>query len=155
MIGTTADSRSRSVCTRLDTARRRAISAGSRMVINPSGLSSRTTSPVSVTHAVVCSPLNVISTRNAGTFVSPALTAARLPTTASTGALVSVAGSNIIHLCRDPGTRPALASIREKFSVVAGGSASSMTWVRVSPPDVISTITRRASLDGDGRSTVP
>src|SRR5437870_8755066 len=46
-------------------------SADSRTVIKPSGLSSRTTSPVSVIHDVVRSPWYSISTRNAGIGRSP------------------------------------------------------------------------------------
>ena len=65
-MGTIAAASSMSACTWLGTAMARAFSADSRIVRSPSGLSSRTTSPVSVTHEVVRSPANSVSTRKRG-----------------------------------------------------------------------------------------
>ncbi len=87
MIGTTAAASSRSARTPPGTAVFRARSADSRTVISPIGLSSRTTSPVSVIQAVVRRPLNAISTRNAGIGVPAERTNSRLPTSMVTGAL--------------------------------------------------------------------
>ena len=56
MVGTTAAAANRSACTRLETASWTACSCGSRTDSSPSGLSSRITSPVSVTHDVVEMP---------------------------------------------------------------------------------------------------
>ena len=64
--GTTAASSSMSPCIPRLIAIRRAVSGDSRTDMSPSWLSSRTTSPLSVIHEVVCRPENVISTRNAG-----------------------------------------------------------------------------------------
>jgi hypothetical protein len=75
----------------------RARSCGSRTMMNPSGLSSRTISPVSVIHAVVFNPLNSMSTRKAGIGVATERTISRSPTVTVTGALRRVAGSNRFH----------------------------------------------------------
>ena len=75
----------------------RALSADSRTVMRPSGLSSRTTSPVSVTHDVVRRPANSMSTRNAGTGTPAPRTSSRRPTSTTTGEFLSVAGSNMVH----------------------------------------------------------
>ena len=66
--------------------------------MNPSGLSSRTISPVSVIQAVVFNPLNSISTRNAGIGVLAARTISRSPTLTVTGAFRSVAGIEHVPL---------------------------------------------------------
>ena len=118
--GTTADMRRRSCCTRFGTARPCASSGDSRSVINPIGLSSRTTSPVSVTHDVVVSPWNAMSTRNAGMIPSLVRTTSRSPIRTSTGALVSVAGSKIVHWWRDPASKPRVARRRDRLSVMTG-----------------------------------
>ena len=132
--GTMAAASSRSVCTWLGTAMARAFSGDSRMVSSPSGLSSRTTSPVSVTQDVVWRPENSVSTRNAGIGAVPGpRTSSRLPTSTTIGALCSVAASKIVQRCRAPGTRPPLASRRDRFSDSAGGSGISRTSVRVLP----------------------
>jgi hypothetical protein len=128
---------SMSACTWLGTAMARAFSADSRIVRSPSGLSSRTTSPVSVTHEVVRSPANSVSTRKAGIGAVPApRTSSRLPTSTIIGALCSVAASKIVQRCLAPVTRPPFASRREIFSDKAGGSGSSRFSVRVLPPVV-------------------
>jgi hypothetical protein len=95
--GATAAVCSRSTCIRRDTAVARAWSADSRTVIRPSGLSSRTTSPVSVIHDEVRSPANSISTRNAGSGAPAPRTSSRRPTSTLTFELRSVAGSNTVH----------------------------------------------------------
>ena len=79
--GTTAAASSRSTCTPRGTAMATARSDDSATVSRPIGLSSRTTSPVSVTHDVVCRPPNESSTRNAGTGLSSTRTTSRAPTT--------------------------------------------------------------------------
>ena len=97
VAGTIAAAASMSVLICPGTAIAFARSAGSRTDISPMGLSSRTTSPVSVTHDVVCSPANSMSTRNAGMDVLPVRTTSRRPMSTVTGALRSVAGSNTFH----------------------------------------------------------
>ena len=154
-VGTTAAASRRSVCTRPGTAMIVARSAASRTVKMPSGLSSRTTSPVSVTHEVVRSPANTMSTRNAGKRVAPTRTTSRSPTSRTTGALLRVAGSNSIHSWRAPGTSPSLASLRPRLAASRGGSASVRVSVRVRPPVVSSRIRRHGSAVGQSSVGVP
>ncbi len=135
--GTTAEASSRSTCTLRGTAMAVARSEGSATVRRPSGLSSRTTSPVSVTHAVVESPAKASVTRKAGTGRSPTRTTSRPPTSIVTGAFLIVAGSNIVHSWRAPAARPSLARRRARLSISAGGSASVRVSVRDVPPLVI------------------
>ena len=82
----------------------------SRTVIRPSGLSSRTTSPVSVTHDVVCRPANchVDAERRHGrrSRCDRATHTRACRRRATTGALRSVAGSKIVHSWRAPALRP-------------------------------------------------
>ena len=133
----------------------RAVSADSRTVMRPSGLSSLTTSPVSVTHDVVRSPENSISTRKAGMGLLPApRTSSRLPTSTTTGALCRVAGSNTVHRCRAPGTSPPFASRRERLSESAGGSGMSRISVRVLPA-VVTLRARRVPLSAPLTSIGP
>ena len=75
----------------------RALSAVSRTEINPSGLSSRSISPVSVIQEMVWRPENSISTRKAGIGIPPARTISRSPTFTVTGAFRNVAGSKTFH----------------------------------------------------------
>ena len=73
----------------------------SRTVIRPSGLSSRTTSPVSVIHDVVRSPANChVDPERGNRRRRAAATSSRLPTSTSTGAFLSVAGSKMVHWWR-------------------------------------------------------
>ena len=138
-----ADASSRSACTWPGTAIARAFSGDSRMVSRPSGLSSRTTSPVSVTQDVVRSPENSVSTRNAGIGAVPGpRTSSRLPTSTTIGALCSVAASKIVQRWRAPVTRPPFARRRDRLSDRAGGSVISRTSVRVLPADVTASVSR-------------
>ena len=106
-------------------------------VMNPSGLSSRTISPVSVIQAVVFRPANSISTRDAGIGALAERTISRAPTFTVTGALRRVAGSNMLHRWLEPGASPSSASRRTRLSESIGRSARRRTSVRVRPPLVI------------------
>ena len=125
MVGTIADASSMSCCMRFETASAVACAWVSSTVIKPIGLSSRTISPVSVIHAVVVRPLNIICTLNAGIGRrSPVVTTSRAPIAIVTGAFFMVAGSNTIHCLLAPATRPSLARRRPTLNISAGGSAS-------------------------------
>ena len=65
-----------------------------------------------------------ICTLKAGIGRPPATTTSRLPTSTTTGALLSVAGSNTISWWRAPAVRPPLARRRARLSISAGGSFS-------------------------------
>ena len=112
----------------------------------PSGLSSRTTSPVSVTHDEVRSPANASSTRNAGigrlvrlrplaadltTAGANTFTISRLPIAIVTVSLRSVAGSNTTNCCCVPGLKPCAASRRGRFRLSTGTSSRSRSSVCV------------------------
>ena len=104
--------------------------------MRPIGLSSRTISPVSVIHAVVVMPLNVMSTLNAGIGRRvPAVTTSRAPIAMLTGAFFIVAGSNTAHCRVVPGVRPSAARRRPTLSISAGVSISWRVSVRV--PDLL------------------
>ena len=155
ITGTTADAASMSVRTSPGTAFAMARSADSRTVISPSGLSSRTTSPVSVTQEVVRIPANSISTRKAGIGRLPIRISSRSPTSRTAGIFARVAGSKIIHSCRAPGVRPPLASRRPMLIGSTGGSSSSRTSVRVPPDVVIPSVSCHRPESPTGGSTRP
>ena len=91
----------------------------------PIGLSSLTTSPVSVTQLVIVTPASRPRTRNAGTGRPAACTTSRACTSMLIGELRSVAGSKTETTSFWPGSRPRAASVRGRFSDSAGGSARS------------------------------
>ena len=107
--------------------------------MRPIGLSSRTISPVSVTHDVVVRLLNVMRTLNAGIGRRlPMVTTSRAPTSIFTGAFFIVAGSNTIHSFVAPAVKPSLASLRPTLNISAGDSASSRVSDRVPEVPVMS-----------------
>ena len=109
----------------------------SATVSRPIGLSSRTTSPVSVTHDVVCSPLKDSSTRNAGSGRSLTRTSSRRPTSTRPGHSASSPDrTSSTRAGRLPGARR-WPDAEPRLSISAGGSDSVRTSVRVRPPLVI------------------
>ena len=91
-------------------------SGDSRTVMRPSGLSSRTTLPVSVIQDVVRGPGIPSRRGRQGSDARRSLrTTSRFPIATVTGALRSVAGSKIVHCCREPAVRPPFASSRGKI----------------------------------------
>ena len=94
---------------RFDTASAVACSCVSSTVIRPIGLSSRTISPVSVTHDVVVMPAERhLDLERRDRPSPPAVTTSRAPIAIVTGAFFIVAGSNTVHCARGAG-RQALA----------------------------------------------
>ena len=136
-VGTTADALSRSWRMRPSIASARALSGGSRTVMNPSGLSSRTISPVSVIQAVVLRPANSISTRKAGIGAFAARTISRSPTVTVTGAFRKVAGSKTFHGGSIQASSPRSASRRTRFSASMGVRATGELRSCVRPSLVI------------------
>ena len=86
---------------------RRALAALSRTVISPMGLSSLTTSPVSVTHDVRAQAGKLHVHPEGGHPTPLTETTSRGPTSSTTGHCCSVAGSKSAHRWRVPATRPA------------------------------------------------
>ena len=142
VAGTRAAASSRSVRMAPGTARVRACSGVSRTTRRPIGLSSRTTSPTSVTQLRVVIPPRRPSTRKAGTGRPAARTTSRAWTSSVIGALRSVAGSNTETCSVWPAWSPRAASTRGRFRESAGGSASSRVSRR-SPEVVRMTRSRR------------
>ena len=140
--GTTAAASSMSLWISPGTASAVARSGVSLMTRKPSGLSSRTTSPVSVTHDVEVMPAKRVRTLKAGTGRSATRTTSRASTSTTIVSLRRVAGSNTAVSTCLPEARPEAASWRERFSDRDGGSGSSRVSVRVPPLGVL-TVSRR------------
>ncbi len=120
-----------SFCRSPGTARARARSRVSLTTMSPRPLSSRTTSPTSVTQDVDVMPANSMRSRNAGTGRPAALTTSRASTCTVMVELRMVAGSKTATVRCAPGFSPSAARRRERLSESAGGSSSSRVSVRV------------------------